>query len=259
MRSIVTDAGDKIYCADRLWLNYFVASDMSLAQHLAGATLLKGDDKIKAVLLDKPSLFIKCYSAMSCLQRLRSALGKSRAKHVYSISMRLAAAGVPVAKPIAYGYNGYCWAKDSYFLCEAFAGGCLDLKQLYYSQRWCGVDVRQLLTDIAKALAAMHKANLCHGDLKWSNIIVAENGQDFWFVDLDGAKSSWFNKKDSGRDLARFLVNAKEFALSEDLQGAFLQAYAEQRDCELKMIKQWLAPAYEKLAVRHRSKYQSKI
>ncbi|WP_019528814.1 lipopolysaccharide kinase InaA family protein [Dasania marina] len=259
VKAVATDAGDKIYCADEAWLKHFLASGKSLAQCLASATLLKADDKIKAALLDNPPLFIKCYSAIGWLQRLRSALGKNRAKRVYSISMRLTAAEVPVAKPIAYGYKDYCWTKDSYFLCEAFSNGCLDLKQLYHSERWRSIDAQQLLIKIASALAKMHKAKLCHGDLKWSNIIVADNGRDFWFVDLDGARSSYLNKKDSGRDLARFLINAKEFSLSEDLQGVFLQAYAQQHDCELKVIKQWLAPAYNKLSARHRSKYQSKL
>lgn len=257
--SNISAAGDKVsYChGDKV--NWLLNGDRNWDQWFARATIIKSGDKITAAVLAEHNVFIKRYKAVGPLQQLRSLFGFGRASRVFEISERLQSAGVPVAKPIAYGEKNTALPQNSYYACDLLAEDCADLKALYFSDQWQRVDQQVLLTSVAKGLAAMHQAGLCHGDMKWSNIIVQNDAKALWFVDLDGARKTLFNKRDSGRDLARFFVNAKEFELDSALQNSFLKTYADARGHTVEEIQRWYCLAYNKLAERHRVKYQSKI
>lgn len=255
----VTAAGDKIIFLQESEVHWLLASDLALTEWFERSTIVKEGDKIAAAVLEEANVFIKQYKAVGLLQQLRSILGFSRAKRVFNISCRLVEAGVPVAKPILLGEKNGILANESYYACRLFGEHCVDLKALYFSEQWQCIDQERLLVSIATSMANMHSASLCHGDMKWSNIVVQADGKAFWFVDLDGARATMLNKKDSGRDLARFLVNVEEFGLDQHLRQSFLLSYAAARQASVVEVEAWYQSAYNKLAARHRVKYQSKI
>lgn len=251
--------GCKTVCNELVDANWLVESGHSMAYWFERAKLIKSGDKIKAALLTEKRVFIKSYKACSLIQKIRAMMGFGRAKKVFEISMQLQSLGVPVATPVAYvGQASFC-DNVSYFLCEALVESCVDLKELRFSDGWKQIDQQALLGDIARGIANMHEGGFCHGDMKWSNIIVDPDTGQFWLVDLDGARAQHIKNRDAGRDLARFLVNANEFELDEGLIKTFIDAYAKARSCDSDEVRQWVMPAYEKLAARHRLKYASKI
>jgi len=85
---------------------------------------------------------------------------------------------------------------------------------------------------VGVALGRFHNLGWSHGDFKWSNIFidggVGGDHENIYFIDLDAVKqASWLNFRSSrGRDLARFIVNAEDYDVEENIVRSFMAAYA---------------------------------
>ena len=53
---------------------------------------------------------------------------------------------------------------------------------------------RELIEKLGNEIGTLHRAGICHGDLRLSNVLVEETGQDIVFHFIDNERSSFFNK-----------------------------------------------------------------
>ena len=82
-----------------------------------------------------------------------------------------------------------------------------------------------------------------------------EERDALYLVDLDAVKPLHKRRQGRGRDLARFIVNGRDFGLGEDYLEAFIRAYS---DCMGESEEQsWTEadPMVNKLQRRHKAKY----
>ncbi len=220
---------------------------------------LKATPKLSARLLRDGAgglSFAKAYYLRGA-RRLAALCGRDHARRVYRHSAALLAAGVPVPTPLAYLRDG---RRAAYYLCEALTAAT-DLRALLDAGEFDALDMRHaLLARIADTLARLHRAGFAHGDMKWANIMVEPAGGQLWLIDLDGlARPRWQREQRYARDLARFLVNAREFGLAEARIEAFVERYAAQRGLAVAAVWQRVQAPYDKLAARHRAKYGSAL
>ena len=109
-------------------------------------------------------------------------------------------------------------------------------------------------------LVALHRAGFAHGDMKWANLMVDDVSRELILIDLDGVRRPrLFRNKRFGRDLARFILNARELGVAPENIDALLVMYARARGRSVQQVRADLRPAYNKLARRHRDKYGSTV
>jgi len=53
---------------------------------------------------------------------------------------------------------------------------------------------RELIEKLGNEIGTLHRAGICHGDLRLSNVLVEETGQDISFHFIDNERSSFFKK-----------------------------------------------------------------
>ena len=157
-------------------------------------------------------------------------VGWTRARRVWNASWFLRALEVPVPEP--QGYFVYTYAKyrsRNYFCSESLCPRkslltiVSDSPDIVHS-----TPMKSLLREISVGLARFHGSGAFHGDLKWSNIIVSETLDRFWFADLDacviGERPP--GSKDVAKDLVRFLLDAAVFEVAESFFTYFVDNYA---------------------------------
>src|SRR5690606_22282105 len=100
----------------------------------------------------------------------------------------------------------------------------------------------------ATLFARLHNGGFVHGDMKWPNLMLGPDG-GLMLTDLDGMSrprvARW---QGYGRDLARFLVSAREFGVPEQAIGELVADYARQRGVEAARVWRAVTPSYDKLA-----------
>lgn len=88
-----------------------------------------------------------------------------------------------------------------------------------------------LITVLEKAallIARLHRAGFIHGDLKWSNFLYApEYDKGIILADLDHVRSTRSSSA-LGRDLARFILSATEFAMEKKVEEKLMKRYFEE-------------------------------
>ena len=227
------------------------------AEHQA----LKQGGKVEARLLKASAgtVFVKHYKAKSVFRRFIGWFGVFRAKRIFRLSLELLRVGVRVPEPLAYLVEKRRDCSSSFFVCEGLEAE--DLKSIAVNH---GLDaiggVERVFTDVVNLLVGLHQAGYAHGDTKWANWMVRRSDSQLVLIDLDGVyRPLWFRNKRFGRDLARFLINARELRINEYIVETMLANYARQRGRSVAQICRDLGPAYEKLAKRHRQKYGSQL
>ncbi|HBC18125.1 MAG TPA: hypothetical protein DC022_05060 [Alcanivorax sp.] len=224
-------------------------------------TVLKQGGKVEARLLRTPSgtVFVKHYLAKGVLRRLLAWVGVFRAQRMFRVSAALQDIGVRVPRPLAFLVEHRRDCSSSFFVCEALDAE--DLKSVAVNR---GLDAIggafRLFDEVSNTLVRLHGAGYVHGDTKWANWMVTRGEPQLVLIDLDGVrKPLWFRNKRCGRDLARFLINARELKISEYIVEAMLANYARQRGRSVAQVCRDMGPAYDKLAKRHRKKYGSQL
>lgn len=110
-----------------------------------------------------------------------------------------------------------------------------------------------MLRRAGNTLSRLHLAGYCHGDAKWSNWLWS--GDDFYLVDLEGVKQVPTGSKRQLRDLARFVVNAEDLAVSQLSFDCFMESYlagdTRSKDDTIRAIM----PTLMELRKRHEAKY----
>lgn len=222
---------------------------------------LKNNAKVDARLLLSSSgpVFVKQYKVASRLRRALVSLTGFRARRMFRLSMCLLAIGVRVPQPLAYVLDRRHDRLSSFFVCEALQAR--DLKSVA-----CGPGLDEaggearVFNRVGEMLVALHRAGFAHGDMKWANLMVDDVSRELILIDLDGVRRPrLFRNKRFGRDLARFILNARELGVAPENIDALLVMYARARGRSVQQVRADLRPAYNKLARRHRDKYGSTV
>ncbi len=223
--------------------------------------VLKRGGKVEARLLRSAAgaIFVKHYMATGLLRRVIGLFGVFRAKRIFYLSLALSRIGVRVPRPLAYLAERRRDCSSSFFVCEALDAE--DLKSVAVSRRLDEIGgAEKIFNEVGDILVRLHQAGYAHGDTKWANWMVRRTDSQLVLIDLDGVKKPfWFRNRRFGRDLARFLINARELNISEYVVETMLANYARQRGRTVTQVCCDLGPAYDKLAKRHRNKYGSQL
>ena len=130
----------------------------------------------------------------------------------------------------------HCWGKkaDRYFMVTEGLNA-LSLST-YIEKNWIpplsGSELRakrDLIEKLGKEIGNLHKAGVCHGDLRISNVLVEEAGQNIIFHFIDNERSLFF-KKVPPRLVVKNLVQVNMIflpAVSRQDRLRFFNAYSE--------------------------------
>ena len=233
-----------------------------LRQWLTSGVEIKVSRKVEARLIKDEkgrAWFVKRYHSRSLLRLALSMLGRNRAQRVFALSCRLLRAGVMVPPPSAYMVSRQGGQLNSLFICEGLETG-KDLRNHYFDDRFESLGgAHKVMEEAAELAARLHSNGYVHYDLKWANFMVDNNGS-FYLIDLDGTRRPRFATfRKSCRDVARFLVNAREFGLPESDIRYWLSCYAMKRGVSIAKIEKKMTPYYRKFVRRHRKKYNVTI
>ena len=229
-----------------------------MKEWLASGEAVKVTEKVEARLVEDDkgkSWFVKRYSSGSFFRFVLFLLGLNRGWRVFILSCRLKDADINVPSPSACLASRDGWNVHSWFVCEGLGAG-KDLRNHFFDDRFEALGgSRAAMEEAAKITARLHSEGFVHYDLKWANFMVGEDGA-FYLIDLDGLRKPVFGASGKMcRDVARFVVNAREFGLSESDIRYWLSRYALLRKVNVAEIERGMAPFYEKFVRRHRKKY----
>jgi len=146
---------------------------------------------------------------------------------------------------------------DCTYYATDFVADCRDLNSaLVGEQRLPREQAAKVLADCGAMLGKMHRLGWFHGDLKWSNLLLGPDGM-LSIIDLDGLRRlpRWRPRAASGRDLARFVLNAEEFLTDVALLEDFLAGYCQQTGSSRQQCIDAFYPSLLSLREKHRRKY----
>ena len=135
--------------------------------------------------------------------------------------IRLAAAGIPVPAPVAFGQEMRGWfERRSFLLLEAVAGTSLESWMPENWQRCAARETARRQHDfvrrLARHVAALHAAGFVHRDLYASHIFVRHD-EGFTFIDLQRVfRPRWRRTRWVIKDLAALSFSTAAFAAPTD-------------------------------------------
>jgi tRNA A-37 threonylcarbamoyl transferase component Bud32 len=191
--------------------------------------------------------YLKFYRAKSIGQKMLFRLGYARGVHSFDAALKLQQVEVRVPAPLTCIES----PRGMMLLTE----GVIEAKDL--KALWHGAMEQsrqeQLLHSAGNTLSRLHLAGYCHGDAKWSNWLWS--GDDFYLVDLEGVKQVPVGSNRQLRDLARFVVNAEDLAVSQASFDCFMESYLTRDPRSKDNTIRAIMPALRELRKRHEAKY----
>ena len=203
-------------------------------------------------------LYVKEFRFKGTLHSLKPLIRRHRAEVMWQVSNHLLNHSIPIAEPEGYliKRRGPFCLKGYFF--SKILPRCSTLDKLaegleQFTER---LDAGGLNEILAQNIAKMHNSGVSHSDLKWSNILVHWERNEFWFVDLDGAKlhRQMVSVKAVARDLGRFLLSGPEAGIDAAIMDRFLDVYAYHRKVARKTFDQPIRKILRKLQRRHAKK-----
>jgi len=196
---------DRAFCQKAGPLDFIEQIDAMMD---AGQILKKGKTcYVSRLMWNGKDVVVKRYNHKGFIHSLRHTIKKSRARRVWLHGHRLGMLDIATPKPLAYieQYKGKLVWK-SYLITEYVEG-----QKLYDFLRDDNITEQQRLNkiqQIVKLLDKMGKYRITHGDLKHTNILIADNSPIL--TDLDGMKvhkRDWTYQRHRAKDRARILKN----------------------------------------------------
>ena len=211
--------------------------------------LLKSDDYSRVGLFQFGGrlCYLKFYRAKSIGQKMLFRLGYARGVHSFDAALKLCQTEVRVPVPLTCIES----PRGMMLLTEGVVDA-KDLKALWH-ETMEQLRQEQLLRSAGRTLSGLHLAGYCHGDAKWSNWLWS--GDDFYLVDLEGVKQAPIGSKRQLRDLARFIANAEDLAVSQASFDCFMESYLAGSPQSKSNTISALMPALMELRKRHEAKY----
>jgi tRNA A-37 threonylcarbamoyl transferase component Bud32 len=194
--------------------------------------LQKKNDRVSTVgILDgncvgyDEALLIKRFNYRGWIDFFKQLLYRSRAKNLWQRNSALYEKGLPVPKPI--DYSELSWEQKCSFYISSVVNDSEKLG-LLCRRRVYEEEYEMLFRQFAHTLAQWHLKGAVHGDLKWFNILVQKNDQDFmfYFIDLDSAELH-ISPSIQGmiKDLRRIYRGGKEFRVEKIIETVFFPSY----------------------------------
>lgn len=206
-------------------LNQHTGVIESLDAVMLNADMLKDGGSATVVALPTMGWVIKRYNVKGRFHRLKRQFGRTRAKNAWLAGYFLRALGVATPLPIAFleerknGLVGRCW-----LITSSVAGQGLDR---YPADRSLEPCYRRPLLEF---FSLMKRFGFAHGDMKASNVLLAEQGVSI--IDLDAFRRYRFSGLAAAaraRDQARLLRNwPAESLLRRDLLAGLQKTRASQ-------------------------------
>ncbi|MBN2454964.1 MAG: hypothetical protein JXB29_00265 [Sedimentisphaerales bacterium] len=146
-------------------------------------------------------IVVKRYNHKGVWHSLRHTIKGSRARRCWLYAHWLLMLTIPTAKPLAFieCYEGPVLWK-SYFFTEYVAGRTL--REFLGNSNISNQERSRQIQQIEKIIHRLNAYRLTHGDLKFSNILLTDEGPVL--TDLDGMRSSRLSFMHSSKDAARF-------------------------------------------------------
>jgi RIO-like serine/threonine protein kinase len=181
-----------------------------------------GPTTVWEITIDLHRCIIKRYNRKTPAHGIRRFFQRSRAKNCWLQAQALANIGVAVAPPIAWVQKKTLGLKcDSWLISERVDGD--DCHTTFENRKQEG---SLLMANIVNTLVKLWRAGYSHGDLKATNILIA-NGNPV-LIDLDATqhhRSRFFARRRITRDLRRFLKNWQTEPLIHQQAITALAAY----------------------------------
>jgi tRNA A-37 threonylcarbamoyl transferase component Bud32 len=155
-------------------------------------------------------LVVKRYNIKNVYHGLKRAVTRTRASKSWENAHLLNFCGIKTAPPVAMVESRRGTApRISYFISEYVEG--VPCEDFFKSNRFSREERERAAEQVAALLARLHGLQIRHGDLKASNIVIADRGPVL--VDLDAmreyASAGSFHQA-GVRDVRRFLQNWKD-------------------------------------------------
>ncbi len=181
--------------------------------------ILKGD------LFGQPfDLLVKRFNYRGLPDLLVRGIAGSRARRLWQISYKLYEKGLPVPRPLAC-IESSPLQKTSFYL-SASIDRADNLANLYLKNGF--LRPGEIAAQLSLMIANWHVNGAVHGDLKWSNILVQENGSTYTFFLVDLDQSKLYHRpslKGIRRDLRRFYRFGLEVGAEDWVESEFFSAY----------------------------------
>lgn len=185
----------------------------------ARAYLKKGRSATVAVIaIDNRDFVVKRYNVKNFGKALSHACKRSRALNSWIGAHRLLVHGVTTARPVALMEKRFGpLRRNAYFLTEYVEG--IDARAYFAARPQSIAEQQKGVSAMAALLCDLHVLQVCHGDLKATNFLIADGKP--YLMDLDSLRPVRNRRRFRRRfhkDLQRFLQN---WADTPELQARF--------------------------------------
>jgi tRNA A-37 threonylcarbamoyl transferase component Bud32 len=149
---------------------------------------------------------LKRYNCRGWGYRIGNAFRRSRAVRTWLVNWEYLVRGVPVPEPLLCLEERRCRLLERSYILMEFVENTCSLRD-----RWGQLGETEKVRFgefFGNLLGKMHRVGMLHGDLKWDNILVAQEPsmETARLVDLDGSSTmTQFSRARAQNDFARFL------------------------------------------------------
>jgi hypothetical protein len=170
-------------------------------------------------------LLVKRFNYRGFLDFMIHRLFHGRARRLWSTNLLLYRKGLPVPEP--YTYTEASLKQKNAFFLSSVIDDAESLSGWYRKGIVAGN--RGLVRKLAETVAHWHCSGAVHGDLKWPNILIQDNGGTYrcFFIDLDQTRIfQKFSIKGIIKDLTRFYRFGCEMGAEQWVDSEFFPEYA---------------------------------
>lgn len=151
-------------------------------------------NSIVARRLRPSTVYYKEFLSRSSCERMKGLLRGSRSQRAVVRGEMLKQRGFHTPAILCWGEKGH----RNFMITEGLSAVSLSS---YMEENWIptlsGTELltkKDIIEKLGKEVGKLHKAGICHGDLRLSNILVKERGQDIVFYFIDNERTLLFKK-----------------------------------------------------------------
>jgi len=192
-------------------------------------------------------LFVKRFNYKSFFNFLLKYITGGRAKHLWDINLKLYEKGLSVPMPV--GCIKPSFKEKISFYISAVINNADNLGNIY--KRGLFNEPEKIAIITGKAVSEFHMSGAVHGDLKWSNILIQKNADEWrpFIIDLDQARIyKNLNIKGIIKDLMRFCRYGLELGAGEWVDSQFFPVY-------ISLLTDELKAKIDPVAIKNRAMY----